>query len=103
MIGMYPPIMRRTVLLTGDKLTQANVPPFVANALDQEWGRWLFYIALFVGFLILFVTPARHLRGPHPVRRVTSSRATLVQMARRPYSTRSRRARSGRSPVWVGR
>jgi len=58
MIGMYLPIilMRQMVLLTGDKPTQANVPTFVANALDQEYGRWLFYIALFIGFLILFDT-----------------------------------------------
>jgi hypothetical protein len=58
MIGMYLPIilMRQMVLLTGDKPTQANVPTFVANALDQQYGRWLFYIALFVGFLILFDT-----------------------------------------------
>ena len=46
MIGMYLPIilMRQMVLLTGDKPTQANVPT-VANALGQEYGRWLFYIA----------------------------------------------------------
>ena len=58
MIGMYLPIilMRQMVLLTGDKPTQANVPTFVANALGQEYGRWLFYIALFIGFLILFDT-----------------------------------------------
>jgi hypothetical protein len=58
MIGMFLPIilMRQMVLLTGEKPTQANVPTFVANALDQEYGRWLFYIALFIGFLILFDT-----------------------------------------------
>ena len=58
MIGMFLPIilMRQMVLLTGDKPTQANVPTFVANALDQQYGRWLFYIALFIGFLILFDT-----------------------------------------------
>jgi hypothetical protein len=58
MIGMYLPIilMRQMVLLTGEKPTQANVPTFVANALDQQYGRWLFYIALFIGFLILFDT-----------------------------------------------
>ena len=58
MIGMYLPIilMRQMVLLTGEKPTQANVPTFVANALDQEYGRWLFYTALFIGFLILFDT-----------------------------------------------
>lgn len=58
MIGMFLPIilMRQMVLLTGEKPTQANVPTFVANALDQHYGRWLFYIALFIGFLILFDT-----------------------------------------------
>ena len=58
MIGMYLPIilMRQMVLLSGQKPTQANVPTFVANILGQEYGRWLFYIALFIGFLILFDT-----------------------------------------------
>lgn len=58
MIGMFLPIilMRQMVLLTGEKPTQADVPTFVANALDQHYGRWLFYIALFIGFLILFDT-----------------------------------------------
>jgi hypothetical protein len=58
MIGMFLPIilMRQMVLLSGQEPTQANVPTFVANVLDQEYGRWLFYIALFVGFLILFDT-----------------------------------------------
>ncbi|MGH2577032.1 MAG: Nramp family divalent metal transporter, partial [Actinomycetota bacterium] len=58
MIGMFLPIilMRQMVLLSGQKPTQANVPTFVANILDQEYGRWMFYIALFVGFLILFDT-----------------------------------------------
>jgi hypothetical protein len=41
--------MRQMVLLTGDKPTQASVPTFVANALDQHYGRRLFYIALFAG------------------------------------------------------
>jgi hypothetical protein len=58
MIGMYLPIilMRQMVLLSGQKPTQATVPTFVANILGQEYGRWLFYIALFIGFLILFDT-----------------------------------------------
>jgi hypothetical protein len=58
MIGMYLPIilMRQMVLLSGQKPTQKNVPTFVANILDQQYGRWLFYIALFIGFLILFDT-----------------------------------------------
>jgi hypothetical protein len=58
MIGMYLPIilMRQMVLLSGQKPTQATVPTFVANILGQEYGRWVFYIALFIGFLILFDT-----------------------------------------------
>jgi hypothetical protein len=58
MIGMYLPIilMRQMVLLSGQKPTQATVPTFVANILDQEYGRWVFYITLFIGFLILFDT-----------------------------------------------
>jgi hypothetical protein len=44
------------VLLSGEEPTQANVPTFVANVLHQEYGRWLLYIVLFVGFLILFDT-----------------------------------------------
>jgi hypothetical protein len=58
MIGMFLPIilMRQMVLLSGEEPTQATVPTFVANVLDQEYGRWLFYIVLFVGFLILFDT-----------------------------------------------
>jgi hypothetical protein len=58
MIGMFLPIilMRQMVLLSGEEPTQATVPTFVANVLDQEYGRWLFYVVLFVGFLILFDT-----------------------------------------------
>ena len=58
MIGMFLPIilMRQMVLLTGEKPTQATVPTFIANALGAEYGRWLFYVALFIGFLILFDT-----------------------------------------------
>jgi hypothetical protein len=58
MIGMYLPIilMRQMVLLSGEKPTQANVPTFVASILGQQYGRWVFYFALFIGFLILFDT-----------------------------------------------
>jgi hypothetical protein len=58
MIGMYLPIilMRQMVLLSGQEPTQANVPTFVANILGQQYGRWVFYFALFIGFLILFDT-----------------------------------------------
>jgi hypothetical protein len=58
MIGMFLPIilMRHVVLLSGQEPTEDNIPTFTANILGQQYGRWLFYIALFVGFLILFDT-----------------------------------------------
>jgi hypothetical protein len=57
-IGMLLPIilMRHVVLLTGREPTQETIPTFTADMLGQQYGRWLFYIALFVGFLILFDT-----------------------------------------------
>ncbi|KAB2344394.1 Nramp family divalent metal transporter [Actinomadura rudentiformis] len=58
MLGMLLPtiLMARAVELSGSKPTQANVPTFVAAALDEEYGRWLFYAALLLGVLILFST-----------------------------------------------
>jgi hypothetical protein len=58
MIGMFLPIilMRQLVLTSGQKPSQANIATFMPNVLGQQHGRWLFYIALFVGFLILFDT-----------------------------------------------
>jgi hypothetical protein len=58
MVGMFLPIilMRQLVLRSGQKPTQGNIATFVPNILGQEYGRWLFYVALFVGFLILFDT-----------------------------------------------
>ncbi|MFI0445715.1 Nramp family divalent metal transporter [Actinomadura sp. 6N118] len=58
MLGMLLPtiLMARAVELSGNKPTQANVPTFVAAALDEEYGRWLFYCALLLGVLILFST-----------------------------------------------
>jgi hypothetical protein len=57
-LGMLLPtiLMRRAVELSGETPTQANVPTFVASALDAEYGRWLFIIALILGVLILFST-----------------------------------------------
>jgi hypothetical protein len=57
-IGMFLPIilMRHVVLLTGNEPTEDTIPTFTADMLGQQYGRWLFYIALFVGFLILFDT-----------------------------------------------
>jgi hypothetical protein len=58
MFGMLLPtiLMARAVELSGEKPTQANVPTFVASALDAEYGQWLFVIALLLGVLILFST-----------------------------------------------
>ena len=58
MIGMFLPIilMRQLVLSSGQQPTQANIATFMPNILGAQHGRWLFYVALFVGFLILFDT-----------------------------------------------
>jgi hypothetical protein len=57
-LGMLLPtiLMRHAVELSGERPTTANVPTFVAAALDQEYGRGLFYLALLLGVLILFST-----------------------------------------------
>jgi hypothetical protein len=57
-LGMLLPtiLMARAVELSGAKPTQANVPTFVASALDAEYGQALFVIALLLGVLILFST-----------------------------------------------
>jgi hypothetical protein len=58
MIGMFLPIIliRQLVLTSGQQPTRANMPTFAANILGQQEGRWLFYVLLFIGFLILFDT-----------------------------------------------
>ncbi|WP_395106766.1 Nramp family divalent metal transporter [Actinomadura sp. SCN-SB] len=58
MIGMLLPtiLMARAVEISGQEVTQENVPTFVATALDAEYGRWLFYVALLMGVLVLFST-----------------------------------------------
>jgi hypothetical protein len=58
MLGMLLPtiLMARAVELSGETPTQANVPTFVASALDAEYGQGLFVIALIIGVLILFST-----------------------------------------------
>ncbi|MGH2662294.1 MAG: Nramp family divalent metal transporter [Actinomycetota bacterium] len=57
-LGMLLPtiLMRTAVQLSGEQPTEANVPTFVASALDAEYGRFLFWLALLVGTLILFST-----------------------------------------------
>ena len=58
MLGMLLPtiLMARAVELSGETPTQANVPTFVASALDEEYGQGLFVITLIIGVLILFST-----------------------------------------------
>jgi hypothetical protein len=58
MLGMLLPtiLMAHAVDLAGERPTTASVPTFVATALDQEYGSFLFYSALVVGVLILFST-----------------------------------------------
>jgi hypothetical protein len=41
---------------TGTKPTEENIITFAASALDSEYGSFLFYVALLVGFFILFST-----------------------------------------------
>jgi hypothetical protein len=58
MLGMLLPtiLMAHAVEQTGERPSTASVPTFVATALDQEYGRGLFYLALVIGVLILFST-----------------------------------------------
>ncbi len=58
MIGMFLPIilMRQLVLISGQEPTQDNVATFAASRLGEQYGQFPFYVALFIGFLILFDT-----------------------------------------------
>ncbi|MEV0586453.1 Nramp family divalent metal transporter [Nonomuraea sp. NPDC050310] len=58
MLGMLLPaiLMAQAVRLSGDKPTDADVSTFVAAALDEEYGRGMFYLSLVLGVLILFST-----------------------------------------------
>src|ERR671916_508821 len=58
MVGMLLPtiLMAHAVEVSGTRPTTANVPTFVASALEAEYGRGLFYVALLLGVLILFST-----------------------------------------------
>jgi hypothetical protein len=75
MLGMLLPtiLMARAVELSGTKPTTQTVPTFVATALDQEYGPVLFYVALFVGVLVLFSTQLGIFEG---MVRVTTDAAT---------------------------
>jgi hypothetical protein len=57
-LGMLLPtlLVRQLVLMSGREPTEENIPTFAAEVLDAEYGRSLFYLALLVGFLILFDT-----------------------------------------------
>ena len=57
-LGMLLPtiLMRQLVLLSGRAPTEENIPTFAAEILESEYGRGLFYLALLLGFLILFDT-----------------------------------------------
>ncbi|MPZ70028.1 MAG: hypothetical protein GEU71_10935 [Actinobacteria bacterium] len=58
MLGMLLPtiLMRHAVEISGTTPTEANVPTFIAGALDAEYGRFLFYVVLLMGTFILFST-----------------------------------------------
>jgi hypothetical protein len=58
MLGMLLPtvLMAQAVALSGQQPTAANVPTFVATALQPEYGQGMFYLMLLVGVLVLFST-----------------------------------------------
>ncbi|MGH2695069.1 MAG: Nramp family divalent metal transporter, partial [Actinomycetota bacterium] len=58
LLGMLLPtiLMARMVEVTGRQPTDANVATFIAEALQQEQGDFLFYVALIIGVFILFST-----------------------------------------------
>ncbi len=58
LIGMLLPtvLMFHLATSSGTAPTAANVDTFAATVLGAEYGRWLFYATLFVGFLIFFDT-----------------------------------------------
>lgn len=57
-VGMLLPtaLMRHLALSSGRQPTRATVTTFAADVLGSQYGRWLFYLTLLVGFLILFDT-----------------------------------------------
>lgn len=58
MLGMLLPtvLMAQAVALSGQQPTTANVPTFVASALQAEYGPGMFYLMLLLGVLVLFST-----------------------------------------------
>src|SRR5688500_2348963 len=57
-VGMIVPtsLMRHLALSSGRQPERATVTTFAADVLGNQYGRWLFYLTLLVGFLILFST-----------------------------------------------
>jgi hypothetical protein len=57
-LGMLLPtiLMAHAVALSGEQPTTANVPTFVASALQPEYGQGMFYLMLLMGVLVLFST-----------------------------------------------
>ncbi|MEW6476642.1 MAG: Nramp family divalent metal transporter [Actinomycetota bacterium] len=57
-VGMLVPtsLMRHLALSSGRQPERGDVTTFAASVLDTQYGRWLFYMTLFVGFIILFST-----------------------------------------------
>ena len=58
LVGMFLPtiLMRHLTLVSGQQPQTSNIETFAASILGQEYGRGVFYMTLFVGFLILFDT-----------------------------------------------
>jgi hypothetical protein len=58
LVGMFLPtiLMRHLTLVSGQQPQASNIETFAASILGQEYGRGMFYMTLFVGFLILFDT-----------------------------------------------
>lgn len=57
-VGMLVPtsLMRHLALSSGRQPERGDVTTFAANVLGDQYGRWIFYLTLFVGFIILFST-----------------------------------------------
>jgi hypothetical protein len=57
-VGMLLPtaLMRHLAQSSGRTPERDTVTTFAADVLGTQYGRWLFYLTLFVGFLILFDT-----------------------------------------------
>jgi hypothetical protein len=57
-VGMLVPttLMRHLALSSGRQPERGDVTTFAADVLGNQYGRWLFYLTLFVGFIILFST-----------------------------------------------